>query len=41
MIVDIFSRKIVVWEVCEEENGEYAAEPAERLLSLKKLGGVL
>jgi putative transposase len=30
MFLDIFSRKIVGWEVWEEENGEYAAELVER-----------
>lgn len=30
MIVDIFSRKIVGWEVWPEENGKYAAELVER-----------
>jgi len=30
MIMDIFSRKIVGWEVWPEENGEYAAELVQR-----------
>lgn len=37
MIMDIFSRKIVGWEVWPEENGEYAAELVERAVILEKV----
>ena len=37
MIVDIFSRKIVGWEVWEEENGEYAAKLVERAVIVEKI----
>jgi putative transposase len=37
MIVDIFSRKIVGWEVWEEEKGEYAAELVERAVIVEKV----
>lgn len=37
MFVDIFSRKIVGWEVWEEENGEYAAELIERAVITEKI----
>ena len=36
MIVDIFSRKIVSWEVWQEENGEYAAILVERAVISEK-----
>lgn len=36
MIVDIFSRKIVGWEVHESESGEHAAELLERTLWAEK-----
>lgn len=37
MILDIFSRKIVGWEVWEEENGEHAAELVERTVLAEKI----
>jgi putative transposase len=37
MIVDIFSRKIVGWEVWEEEKGEYAAELVEKAVIVEKI----
>lgn len=36
MIIDIFSRKIVGWEVHDSESGEYAAELLERTLWAEK-----
>ncbi|MCL1115622.1 IS3 family transposase, partial [Shewanella basaltis] len=36
MIIDIFSRKIVGWEVHDNESGEYAAELLERTLWAEK-----
>jgi len=36
MIIDIFSRKIVGWEVHESESGEYAADLLERSLWAEK-----
>lgn len=36
MIIDIFSRKIVGWEVYESESGEHAAELLERSLWAEK-----
>ena len=32
MIIDIYSRKIVAWEVCHEETGELASKLVERVL---------
>ena len=37
MILDIFSRKIVGWEVWPDENGEYAAELVERAVMTEKV----
>ena len=37
MILDIFSRKIVGWEVWPEENGEYAAELVERAVIVERV----
>lgn len=37
MFLDIFSRKIVGWEVWEEENGEYAAELVERAVIAERV----
>lgn len=39
MIIDIYSRKIVVWEVWEEENGDLAAELVERAMLSEKVKG--
>ena len=36
MIIDVFSRKIVGWEVHDSESGEYAAELLERTLWAEK-----
>ncbi|CAH9066931.1 IS3 family transposase ISSba15 [Pseudoalteromonas sp. CIP111854] len=36
MIIDIFSQKIVGWEVYESESGEYAVELLERSLWAEK-----
>ena len=36
-IIDIFSRKIVGWEIWEEENGELAAELMERTVFKEKI----
>ncbi|WP_410506423.1 DDE-type integrase/transposase/recombinase [Haloimpatiens sp. FM7315] len=39
MIIDIFSRKIVAWEVWWEENGELASELVERAILSEKIKG--
>lgn len=39
MIIDIYSRKIVAWEVWTEENGELASELVERALLAEKAKG--
>lgn len=39
LIIDIFSRKIVGWEVWEEENGEYAKELVRRAALKEQLNG--
>jgi len=39
MIIDIYSRKIVAWEVWTEENGELASELVERALLSEKAKG--
>lgn len=37
MIIDIFSRKFVAWEVWNEENGELAADLVERAVLSEKV----
>lgn len=39
MIIDIYSRKIVAWEVWTEENGELTSELVERALLSEKVKG--
>ncbi len=38
MILDIFSRKIVAWDVWPLESGEYAAELVERAVVAERIG---
>lgn len=34
MIIEIFSRRIVAWELWNEENGELAVDLAERAVTI-------